>query len=378
MLILLKNVISHLTINSTLKSLEDFLSMSRAGISYFDVAKAAEQIVGCGKTPTIEQVRNLLGTGSNSTIGPHLRTWRNQQEPNQRLALQSNLPEELIALMKGLWERVILESNTKIEKITQDLEQEINKLQQQVQTLQQEHAKLQQEHAKEKHRNSNLLQEKEAIEQMLNLHKTDLIALQIKQDGMIQQLQEKQDRIEELNLHHQQAQANLEHYHAASLEQRQHDEQRFQQILDQNAQTLGQLQEELTQICKDNLGIKQINEQLVFEKNNLVLQLNQQTAQGTTFVEKLNAANMELAKQTSLQQHWQAQHESIYAQWEEQRSKNTELQTELAVITQKLTTTTATLEEKLNQNKKMANEKWILGQEKAQLFGQLKQLESQI
>ena len=126
------------------------------------------------------------------------------------------------------------------------------------------------------------------------------------------------------------------------------------------------------------MGIKQINEQLVFEKNSLVLQLNQQTAQCTTLIEKLNAANMDLTKQISLHQHWQEQHESIYAKWEEQRTKNTELQTELAIITQKLTTTTAALEENLNQNKKMANEKWILGQEKAQLFGQLKQLGSQI
>ena len=36
------------------------------------------------------------------------------------------------------------------------------------------------------------------------------------------------------------------------------------------------------------------------------------------------------------------------------------------------------LAELRDQNKLLAHEKWILGQEKAQLFGQLKQLESSI
>ncbi len=49
--------------------------MARPGITSFDVSKAAQQITGQGKAPTIEFIRILLGTGSNSTIGFHLRTW---------------------------------------------------------------------------------------------------------------------------------------------------------------------------------------------------------------------------------------------------------------------------------------------------------------
>ncbi|MGE3920797.1 MAG: DNA-binding protein, partial [Gammaproteobacteria bacterium] len=53
--------------------------MARTGVTYTEVAKVAVELEGQGKNPTIENVRQLLGTGSHTTIRLHLNEWRAQQ-----------------------------------------------------------------------------------------------------------------------------------------------------------------------------------------------------------------------------------------------------------------------------------------------------------
>lgn len=55
--------------------------MARAGVTYHDVAKAAATIKTQGQEPTVDRVREHLGTGSKSTIAPAaealaIRKWR--------------------------------------------------------------------------------------------------------------------------------------------------------------------------------------------------------------------------------------------------------------------------------------------------------------
>ena len=94
--------------------------MTRPGVTYFEVATAAQEIIASGLEPTIERIRAKLKTGSNSTIGTHLRVFRTKQDPLKQLATKEKIPEELIGLLKGLWERVILQAETKISTRTND------------------------------------------------------------------------------------------------------------------------------------------------------------------------------------------------------------------------------------------------------------------
>lgn len=50
--------------------------MAREGISFDQVAAAADALVGAGKTPTIKAVRDSIGTGSPNTVHRHLTAWR--------------------------------------------------------------------------------------------------------------------------------------------------------------------------------------------------------------------------------------------------------------------------------------------------------------
>lgn len=68
--------------------------MAREGISYNEVAAAADKLVGEGKPASIKSVREHLGTGSPNTIQRHLAAWRESQPVPQSTAYE--LPPELV------------------------------------------------------------------------------------------------------------------------------------------------------------------------------------------------------------------------------------------------------------------------------------------
>lgn len=352
--------------------------MSRSGINYFEVAKAAAQIVGRGKMPTIELVRGLLGTGSNSTIGTHLRAWRAQQNPSQQLALQADLPEELVSLMKGLWDRVTSEANAKIAEIQEAVQNEITVLKQNSQKIQQENNRYQQQNQQHKQEQDGLVQEKSALEQIIISCKTENIELKAKQEGLIQQLQEKQDRIEELNHQNRQIQANLEHYRTASAEQRQVDQQRFEKQQSALEKTIQTLQQDLRQSQQVQGQLKQAKEQLAIENGILESRLYKIELDSEVLTLKLSEEQEAFVKEKSAALQLKTQYEDVYTQWQEQFKRNAEFQAEQAVLLHKIDTLNAALTEVTSKNNVLAHEKWILGQEKAQLFGQLKQIESSL
>lgn len=61
--------------------------MARPGVTYTEIASAAQQIAASGRFPTVEGVRLILGTGSNSTVGQHLRTWKLKQDSTQQIGI---------------------------------------------------------------------------------------------------------------------------------------------------------------------------------------------------------------------------------------------------------------------------------------------------
>jgi len=87
--------------------------MARAGVTYHDVAKAAEVIKNQRQEPTVDRVREQLGTGSKSTIAPLLKRWRSD---NGEAADVSGLPNDLVEVVKSLYERVQQMGDHRIEQ----------------------------------------------------------------------------------------------------------------------------------------------------------------------------------------------------------------------------------------------------------------------
>jgi hypothetical protein len=90
--------------------------MTRLGITFDDVARSAEDILAAGNNPTIERVRRVLGTGSNSTIAKYLQDWRADRllESSQKISNKNTAPDAVNAAVSQVWEKIRLETEAEI------------------------------------------------------------------------------------------------------------------------------------------------------------------------------------------------------------------------------------------------------------------------
>jgi chromosome segregation ATPase len=100
--------------------------MARIGISYEQVAQAADQLVSNGQKPTINAIRELLGTGSPNTIILHLQKWREAQ-PVQQKQVRS-LPDALISTLNTTIEQAEAQARAEIEAKLIEMKQEVDAL----------------------------------------------------------------------------------------------------------------------------------------------------------------------------------------------------------------------------------------------------------
>ena len=93
--------------------------MARPGILYSDVARAAAKLAAAGTNPTVDGVRDALGsTGSKSTIAPLLKRWKAEQQETVAAA-EAGLPAPLLQAVKGLHEHMQSEFAQRLELVQQ-------------------------------------------------------------------------------------------------------------------------------------------------------------------------------------------------------------------------------------------------------------------
>ena len=49
--------------------------MARSGVQYEDVQRAIHTLLSRGDAPSVQRIREVLGTGSFTTLSEHLRQW---------------------------------------------------------------------------------------------------------------------------------------------------------------------------------------------------------------------------------------------------------------------------------------------------------------
>jgi DNA repair exonuclease SbcCD ATPase subunit len=102
--------------------------MSRVGIDYGNVKQAALQLLAQGEAPSVQKIREILGTGSHTTIAGHLKIWREDHAQKVIRHLPATLPPELISGMEILWQ-------TAMEKACEHLAQQKSSLDQEKEVL---------------------------------------------------------------------------------------------------------------------------------------------------------------------------------------------------------------------------------------------------
>ena len=225
--------------------------MARPGVSYLDIAQAASKLVAQNIRPSIEEVRKVLGTGSNSTINRHLRTW--QEKQGNQLQAEQGLPDTLLIAVKGIHDVIREDAEHKINTTKTEAQEAITVLETQLADITQRHHQLTQEkHALE----SSLYQseeEKKALKSTLTELEHRLDKKSDENNLLQEQINDKKSEINRLIQQLKNAQDNLDHYRESIREEREIESARFENTI-QKLDSEVQQHREMTSTLKNEVA----------------------------------------------------------------------------------------------------------------------------
>jgi chromosome segregation ATPase len=228
--------------------------MGRIGIKYQDVATAIATLQAQSKPPTVDNIREVLKTGSKSTIVRLLREWKQQNG-----LLQNNdgiLPNDLLAMIKEFWlnlqpkaeeanNKRLQESDAVFYKIQEQLNHYKAKDMESQRKIQALEEKLYQQNEDNQHLNIAFI-----AEQQEKIKATE--RLQTLQSHQLES-QSENERLHQLLKH---AQANLEH--SQTIEQQLQLEHEI--ILEKQRadyeQKLSQLQQQIELVAREKMFLE--------------------------------------------------------------------------------------------------------------------------
>jgi chromosome segregation ATPase len=225
--------------------------MARQGVLYESVKHAAITLLTQGTAPSVQKVRDVLGTGSNTTLAEHLNRWREEHAQKTLHHLPANLPKELISAFEVLWQTAMEQAQNQFIEYKRTVEQGAETALQKAQEAEKSVADIQHERetlslvlAQEtasKHQltvelavaNERLIKKEEALSLQKNQYEERQSRLYEEKEGVITKCQQLQDEVkflqEKIALqaeHHQQAFAQQNKLHEQS-------ENRWVQQIDQ-------------------------------------------------------------------------------------------------------------------------------------------------
>ncbi|MBA3660631.1 MAG: DNA-binding protein [Gammaproteobacteria bacterium] len=345
--------------------------MARPGVTFNDVAEAANQLIGQGKNPTIEQIRLILGTGSSTTIANHVREWKENQSNISLLASKENLPEELIALMKGLWQRVLGHAEDAIAAIQQTADVTIADLQAAAEQLDHENKQSRKQYHEVCQERDALTQTKSELEKIVTQHQKEIASIAATNSALVDQVEEKQIRITELGRLHKIAQENLEHFREATRTQKAQDEERYRQQIQTAEGTIKTIQQECNALRDKNINLQNLIENERNEKNHLQIIHDGLVKKLEQVGQQCSAVQKELDKTTHSLTVLQEQYNASEKKLEEFRDSANQLQSQIYMLTERHESIKIESNSLKNKTETLTQEKLKLIQEKAQLQGQL-------
>ncbi|CAM3941418.1 hypothetical protein CCOS865_04183 [Pseudomonas reidholzensis] len=259
--------------------------MARGGINKAVVQQARQALIARGENPSIDAVRIEMGnTGSKTTIHRYLKEL-DAQNPSGPLAA-SSLSEQLARLVAQLAAQLQEEGEARVATAQVQFDAQCEQLQAQLALAQQALAAAHQQHQIQA---SALEAESEKLASTLStLQSEQLRSASLNQSlGELQvRLNDKDEQVRSLEDKHRHARDALEHYRAASREQREQEQRRHEAQVQQLQVEQRQLQqgmivkqEELTRLHRDNERLLGEGRQGVAERKLLNEQLEQRDAQ---------------------------------------------------------------------------------------------------
>ncbi|UZE94528.1 DNA-binding protein [Alkalimarinus alittae] len=191
--------------------------MARGGVTYTDIANAAETIKNAGKNPTVDRVLSHLGTGSKSTIGPHLKNWKLQ---HTEVRESNDLPLDILNVVRELHQRLQLQADDKVQQTEQRIADLSAERDEEVKALENQIASLKQALNDTTEQRDALAAENKKLLKALNEADLNAVKLESKVKSDAQLISElttsKNEGIHQIKLMHEQQ----EHYQLKMAEER--------------------------------------------------------------------------------------------------------------------------------------------------------------
>ncbi|WP_235042297.1 DNA-binding protein [Vreelandella profundi] len=338
--------------------------MARNGIQYSDVQQAIDVLLTRGDNPSVQRIRDVLGTGSFTTISEHFRLWRSEREQNRDVPPPKGVPEAVVTAASQLWKEAQEAANQALVHYREEANRQVEAAQQAEQEASRQAADAEQ-------RESALAEHLRHVEQRMEALNRELATSQANEHHWQQLAQDARDEAVQLKQAHQQWVVQAEenaHARATELDQQRlaaeqrlgQEEQRHEAaegrlmaMLDAAQQTraqeekayqkrLAQSQQRIETLSQELNLKQQALHQMQLESGEQEQQLsaNDQriaalTKQQQSLMEQLNQAQSALKQQAQqqvekealLQQEWQ---EKLWSRMEALQQQLTELPASLA------------------------------------------------
>lgn len=106
--------------------------MARTGITFEDVQRAVDSLLQRQETPSVQKVREILGTGSYTTISDHLREWRARREERRDVPPPQGMPAELQQLAEELWRQAQQAASENLSHYREEADRQVEAAQERV------------------------------------------------------------------------------------------------------------------------------------------------------------------------------------------------------------------------------------------------------
>ena len=349
--------------------------MARAGVTYADVLAAAEEINSHGKTPTVDRVREHLGTGSKSTIAPLLKQWRHAHTNKVQIG---GLPNDLVEVVKSLYERVQREADSRIGIAKETFDSELEKLRAELKDKCNVITELSSTQKQLEAQVENLSMEKTEIKQFLEDARVSLAKSETQREDAHKRIDEMKKNEIELREESRNIRSHFEHYQQKTAESSQREREHFlsteQQLRAQIEGLNGQCIKAEDQVSK----LQALNEGLILERDQskdsqLTLQLDiaKKDEQLSNLTQELQTAENE---RRAIKQQYECLQEEKNVLNKEHTATTTQLVTSEESLKNVLIEL-ALVKEKVDS---MQDQNILLIEEKAVIQGQFKQLQNSL
>lgn len=349
--------------------------MARAGVTYHDIAKAAEAIKTRHQEPTVDRVREYLGTGSKSTIAPLLKRWRSD---NRESADISGLPNDLVEVVKSLHERVEQMANHRIEQARQEckgLNDELRK------RLGDADISIAQLSARQKDFELQVGQLTDEVNQKARTvedMRTHLTKAELQRDEATARTSELKENVAELKQENRDIRNHFEHYQQRTAEDRQQEREQFRTTIQQTQDQLKELRGNLAKAeirVSELIGVNQLQQQRTDELEQTNAKLRRELTERARAAEKLDT---DLKVAISRNHAHQEQNDKLTEQLAMTERQKADTEKKIALLSQSLEATKAALEAAHDRVMLLADENKVILQDQAVLQGQFKQLQSSL